>query len=387
MDKEIAIVTDGLWRKSISAIRSLGKKGIKVTVMGDSIFTTGMWSKFCYKKKKCLTASRDVDKFGQGLLEAINSSPSKPVILPMEDASLIWCSNHRKQLDKLSYILLPPKKSLEIAENKKETMRFAIEHNIDCPKTFFPKSARELKKIIEQEKLNDYVIKPYSGSGSSGIIYWSESQNVDLDKHWKTFGPLILQERIPAEGNGYGVSVLMDYNSDVVCYFGHKRLEQYPNSGGPSTQRIGYYNKKMIDDSIRLLKSLHWVGIGMVEWKENKNTNKPVLMEINPRFWGSLELAIRSGVDFPYLYYQVAKGRKVKKITSYKTDIICRWLIPGDILRYLTKKNKEKLSTFLKGILRTSEEWDKEDKRVFFASFFCQGCLALNPRYWKYIRK
>ena len=132
----------------------------------------------------------------------------------------------------------------------------------------------------------------------------------------------------------------------------------------------------MIDDSIRLLKSLHWVGIAMVEWKENKNTNKPVLMEINPRFWGSLELAIRSGVDFPYLYYQVAKGRKVKKITSYKTDIICRWLIPGDILRYLTKKNKEKLSTFLKGILRTSEEWDKEDKRVFFASFFCQGCFG-----------
>ena len=56
--KETAIVTDGLWRKSISAIRSLGKEHIAVTVMGDSIFTTGMWSRFCYKKEKMCNCSQ-----------------------------------------------------------------------------------------------------------------------------------------------------------------------------------------------------------------------------------------------------------------------------------------------------------------------------------------
>ena len=125
----------------------------------------------------------------------------------------------------------------------------------------------------------------------------------------------------------------------------------------------------------------------MVEWKYNPNINDYVLMEINPRFWGSLELAVRSGVDFPYLYYQIAKNREVSKIIKYDLNYNCRWLIPGDILRYLTKKDRESFKKFCKGIFKNSEEWDKNDKRGFFASIWCQGLLVLNPKYWKYIRK
>ena len=385
--KETAIVTDGLWRKSISAIRSLGKEHIAVTVMGDSILTTGMWSRFCYKKEKCATAASNPESFGKGLEKAIAHTTNKPVILPMEDATLMWCSENRKKLSKKSYLLLPPIESLRIAENKMETMKYAIKHKIHCPKTFFPKTVKELKKILEKQELPDYVLKPYSGSGSAGILYWSEAQEVNLEEHWQRFGPLIVQERIPKEGEGYGISILMDQKSNVICYFGHRRLEQYPNSGGPSTQRIGFYQQQLIDESVRLLKSLHWSGVAMVEWKENPLTKEFVLMEINPRFWGSLELAVRSGVNFPYLYYQVAKGRKVNPVTNYSTTTVCRWLIPGDILRYLTKPKREKLSTFLKHCLKESEEWDKQDKRTFFASIICQGCLVFNPKYWKYIRK
>ena len=34
--------------------------------------------------------------------------------------------------------------------------------------------------------------------------------------------------------------------------------------------------------------------------------NEPKLIEVNPRFWGSLALAIYAGIDFPYLLYKLA---------------------------------------------------------------------------------
>ena len=383
---DYAIVTDGLWRKSLSAVRSLGKKGINVYVTGDTYLSTGMWSRYCNKKIKLPLINDKL--YDEKFIECLKNTPDKPVIFPMEESTIKSCSNNYDKIKEYCYILIPSKKNLNIALNKSDTIKAAQNIGIPCPKTFFPKNATELEKIIEKEKMDDYVIKPHRGSGSSGLLYGSQSRDIDLKKHWQIHGDLILQERISSDGEGVGVSLLFDKEHEPVAFFAHKRIEQYPNSGGPSTQRIGIKDQKLVDLSIKLLKSLNWVGVAMVEWKYNSLTNEYVLMEINPRFWGSLELAVRSGVDFPYLYYQVAKNRYVKKVTDYKTDYNCRWLLPGDILRYLTKKNgREKLADFLKGILKTSEEWDKTDKRGFFASIWCQGLLVLNPKYWKYIRK
>ena len=42
-----------------------------------------------------------------------------------------------------------------------------------------------------------------------------------------------------------------------------------------------------------------WHGVAMVEFKRDERDDTPRLMEINGRFWGSLQLAIDAGVDFP----------------------------------------------------------------------------------------
>ena len=384
---EYAIVTDGLWRKSVSAIRSLGKKNINVIVTGDTYLSTGMWSRYCTKKVKIPSVNNDSKLFGQKLVATIKKCLKKPVLFPMEEATILWCSENYNLIKDISYILLPPNEAMKIALSKSLTIKHALKEKIPCPKTYFPKNADELQNIIKEEQLSDYVIKPYHGSGSAGLLYGESSQDVDLKDHWKQYGELILQERIPSDGDGVGVSIIMDRSHNVKAYFAHRRVEQYPNSGGPSTQRIGINNPDLVNKSIKLLKSLDWVGVAMVEWKYNKTTNEYVLMEINPRFWGSLELAVRSGVDFPYLYYQLAKNRDVEEITNYDTTYNCRWLLPGDILRYLTKKDRESLPKFCHNMLKNAEEWDKTDKRGFLASIWCQALLIINPKYWKYIRK
>jgi hypothetical protein len=60
-------------------------------------------------------------------------------------------------------------------------------------------------------------------------------------------------------------------------------------------------------------------------------------MEINPKFWGSLDLAIASGVDFPYLLYKMAVDGDVSPVSNYKLGTKFIWPFPDDFLHVLNK--------------------------------------------------
>ena len=146
----------------------------------------------------------------------------------------------------------------------------------------------------------------------------------------------LIQESIPRKGEAFGVSALFNKDSKLRAVFVHKRLREYPVTGGPSTLRESVKNPKVQELGLKLLKALDWVGVAMVEFKVDPRDGEPKLMEINPRFWGSLQLAILSGVDFPYLIYRMAKEGDVKPILDYKIGVRCRWMFPGDFIHFLS---------------------------------------------------
>ena len=389
-DKPVVLITDGLWRKSLSAIRSVGKAGFRVAVMGNSYFTTGFWSRFTTYRKKAVTAEESPDEFGESLTSALIQlrNKQKPIVFLMEDASLMWGAHHLSDLNKLCHVLLPPLHSLKTAQDKGKTIIQAQKIGIPCPRTWFPETCEDCINLLSTGKPASYVIKPRTASGSAGVLYRLPDTKEQLGKHWKQYGPMIVQERIPISGSGLGVSILMDRKSQCIASFAHKRLKEYPISGGPSTDRISIRAPLLIDRSIQLLKSLNWQGIAMVEWKEDPRDLKPKLLEINPRFWGSLELAIRSGVDFPLMYALAAAGEKMKSVFTYQYGIRCRWVFPGEILRFMSqpRQDRESLPQFLRGIVRLAEEYDPQDLRGLFAALTCTSVSAFNPVYWKYVR-
>ncbi|MGZ6371664.1 MAG: hypothetical protein ACXWPM_12980, partial [Bdellovibrionota bacterium] len=95
--KTTAIVTDGMMRKSLSAIRSLGKAGYDVVTLGDTPLTIGFWSR--YTRRRVLTPSAEgaPNRFGSNLLRLARAFPGA-VILPMEDPTLAWVSSNRTAL-------------------------------------------------------------------------------------------------------------------------------------------------------------------------------------------------------------------------------------------------------------------------------------------------
>ncbi|MGO9379937.1 MAG: ATP-grasp domain-containing protein [Dissulfurispiraceae bacterium] len=385
------LITDGLWRKSLSAIRSLGKAGYHPTVMGDSLFTIGFWSSFTCRRVIAPTAAYDSDQFGRQLLrelEELSHRFPSVVLLPMEDASVMWVAAHIEKIDKLAHVLLPSLEALNMAQDKSATIKVAVQIGLPCPKTWHVEQFDDFIDVINNLKDEDYVVKPCRGSGSSGIVYGNRRPEGQWTRYWEKYRPVVVQERIPREGEGLGVCLLMDREGECIASFAHKRLKEYPVSGGPSTDRVSIHAPELVDNSIKLLKKLAWRGVAMVEWKMDPRDRTAKLMEINPRFWGSLELDIRAGVDFPLLYAKAALGEEVIPTHQYAEGVRCRW-IQGDIMRYLSqpRDKRENLSEFLKGFFSLSEEWNKEDVRGWLASWLCIPGLALTPRYWKYVRR
>jgi predicted ATP-grasp superfamily ATP-dependent carboligase len=85
----------------------------------------------------------------------------------------------------------------------------------------------------------------------------------------------------------------------------------------------------MRDYAERLLSTANWFGPAMVEFRVDPD-GKPWLMEINGRFWGSLQLAIDCGVDFPWLLYRLCQGEQARGPGDYVVGRRLRWLL-GDL--------------------------------------------------------
>lgn len=119
--------------------------------------------------------------------------------------------------------------------------------------------------------------------------------------------PLLVQERII--GDGVGVFLLRVAGRTLLCY-GHRRLREKPPAGGVSTYREAVVpSAELVGRCEALLDALGYSGPAMVEFKRERSSGEHVLMEINARLWGSLQLAIDAGLDFPSAIVALALGQ------------------------------------------------------------------------------
>lgn len=136
--------------------------------------------------------------------------------------------------------------------------------------------------------------------------------------------PVLVQERIL--GPGMGVFVLL-WDDEVLAHFGHRRLREKPPTGGVSVVRESVrVEKHLLERTVSLLRRLEWRGAAMLEFKVDGATGTPYVLELNGRFWGSLQLAVDAGVDFPRLLVEAALGRGPEPVVRYRTGVRSRWL-------------------------------------------------------------
>ena len=361
--KARVLVTDGHFRKTLATVRSLGQKGVHVTVGERTFLNTSFFSKYCAKRLVYPSPRQAPDQFIEFFLREIERN-HYDCLFPMEEETLLLLAKYHTDISRYAYLLSPEAKKIEFTRDKRNLMRFAENHGIPTPKTFQigPRPFKVQDSRAESDmaedrstpgRLRDFdlgvdeipipaVIKPRISSGSLGIVYVRRREDLlsSYQRVHRQFPFPIVQEWIPDGGGVYGLSALFDEASNVKAAFVHRKLRMYPVQGGPSTLAEGVEHPQIMELGLSLLQSLSWVGVGMAEFKVDPRDGIPKLMEVNLRFWGSLRLAIVSGVDFPYLILRIARREKFQPVLHYATGKRFRWLLLGDILHFLKNPNR-----------------------------------------------
>jgi predicted ATP-grasp superfamily ATP-dependent carboligase len=333
-------ITDGYWHKTLTVVRSLGEKEIDVTVGESTRLSTALFSRYAKSRVIYPSPKRSPGEFLNFLENELKKERYDVLITP-EESTLLLIAKNIKRFEGLTRFPFAEHNLIAKASDKAEVIRLAKGIGIPVPETIFINDIAELEEKTADITL-PVVIKPRMSSGSYGIRYVNnkdELLSAYKDVHSRYPFPLI-QEYIPQGGDAFGASCLFDKNTQLKAVFVHKRLREYPITGGPSTLRESVVNDKVRELGVKLLSAMKWYGVAMVEFKVDPRDNKPKLMEINPRFWGSLPLAIYSGVDFPYLLYKMAMGEDFETVTTYKTGIRSRYLLPGDIMHFISNPER-----------------------------------------------
>ena len=323
------LVTNARRRKAVPIVRTLGKAGMDV-ICADSVRCAAAFYSRCCNEKLVHPAVQS-EEFLDFMIHWLSQNHCD-VIFPLDDDVLDVLSKNRSLLPNPSALLLPSHKVVAKTNDKSWLIPYAAGIGIPIPDTIVVKSIVDLEQL-SKVKL-PAIVKPSHGSGSRGLTLvrqkdqlWAICEaSLSQSKH------VLVQEQIPVDGEGLGYFALYDRDRRLVAQFMHRRLREYPISGGPSTLREGIWDDNLAQQSRDLLESLDWIGPAMVEYKRDPRDGVPKLMEINPRFWGSIALPIFSGVNFPVLAAKVTVGQAVAPITQYPLGKKARWFWPGDIL-------------------------------------------------------
>ncbi|MCI0341811.1 MAG: ATP-grasp domain-containing protein [Planctomycetales bacterium] len=346
-----AFVTDGFWRKSVAAVRALGRAGIRAHAGESTWLAPALWSRHAAGRCVYPSPRTDPDAFLARLRRECAARRVR-VLLPMEEETLALLLSRPGEVPRGVALPAGPREAFEEARDKRRATARAASLGIRTPWTRAPGSPAEAAAAVAEAPL-PAVVKPRVGSGARGLRYAATRE--ELRAAWREVaarGPALIQERIPGGpapaggGAGIGVSVLLDAHGGVRALFCHRRLREYPVSGGAATLAESVAVREagdLVEAAVSLCRSLGLVGVAMVEFRRDPRGGAPLFLEVNPRFWGSLALAVEAGVNFPALLYRTALGEQTGPPPEYAAGVRCRFLFPGDLLHFLRNPDRLRL--------------------------------------------
>jgi predicted ATP-grasp superfamily ATP-dependent carboligase len=171
----------------------------------------------------------------------------------------------------------------------------------------------------------------------------------------------LIQEYIP--GKIHDVAT-MSQNGVVKGALTQIREITYPIYGGTGSVNVTTDESDLKDSAVRLLEAANWHGPAQAEFKLDLRDSTYKLMEVNPKFWGTLDLSLKAGINFLDMACQIAIGNTVIPKFDYKQNYTYRWITNGELRSVAQDPHKGRaISGFLRRFFNknTTTEVDFSD--------------------------
>lgn len=344
------LVLDGHTNQALAVVRALGRAGHELLVASPWRRGLATWSRHCADRTR--VAADTLEAFAA--LRAWAARRHVDVVLPLTERSCLLCNLAREDWTRAGIIVgCAPADTLARAFDKLATLRLAQDAGLRTPATLAPGSMEDAQAAAREIGF-PCVIKPRFSHAwidgrflpDRGCAYAASPEDVARAVPPRRQGDLwpLVQGLVP--GVGKGAFALCD-RGRVLAWFAHERLRDVrPSGSGSSVRRSIALSPRLRAPAERLLAAMAWHGPAMVEFRDPATPatpgatsdgdagEEPYLMEVNGRFWNSLQLAIEAGVDFPNLWLALLRGEPVTPPDGYAEGVTVRWLW-GDVKRFL----------------------------------------------------
>ncbi|HEV2752162.1 MAG TPA: hypothetical protein VGV12_16685 [Gemmatimonadales bacterium] len=365
------LITDGNERAALATARSLVAARYEVYVAAPGALSLAGVSRGV---TACPVPIDPLDE-PQAYVAALAQLVEKRVIdilLPITDPSVEAVLEYRAVFDDRVFLPLPDLEAYRRASDKALSLDLARRAGLAVPDTVVLETADW--RDLPDPDFFPAVIKPHrsvvpSGGANGGKRKTGVRHVQNLDACRAALGalpgaafPVLVQRHVHGPGEGL---FLLRWNGHPIAAFAHRRLREKPPEGGVSVYRESIAPPAaLLAAGTRLLELLNWQGVAMIECKHDLATGRYVFMEVNGRLWGSLQLAIDAGVDFPALLMACALGATLPPTNGYRLGVRSRWFW-GDVDHlYLRLRNgggaRGKLAA-LRDFLRFGRGRDREE--------------------------
>ena len=294
------LVTDGTYKHTLGIVRALGRQGHTVGVVAANRLAPALHSRYCHRHTLVANPSADPEKFVDDIVRLLHQWHIH-LLIPVGFATINALTHHsdKWQSDDV-FCLLPTAESFDRAADKWHMIETARAAGLQVPASCLPDSFEDARSFLTE--CGDGCVMKFRresiGKGSQRIRD-AKSLRTLLetalgDRLGASFGDIILQEYVPGHGAGYMALAL---HGKTFREFAHRRRREMPASGGYATAAESVADEQLMDDGRRLLAHLKYNGPAMVEFRIDGERRH--FIELNPKFWGSLDLALLSGADFP----------------------------------------------------------------------------------------
>jgi predicted ATP-grasp superfamily ATP-dependent carboligase len=297
------LVTDAQLGSAISVIRALGRRGHRVIAASSDPRSPGFYSRYATDRVTYPPPDREPEGMIEALLDVVRSH-DVDLVVPVTDAVIVPMSERREGFESHAKLALPGRSALGVARDKLATLELARQVGVPVPESALVNTALEARRKAAEVGW-PVVLKPQASlvsavTGSVAVKVGYSGGFATLERHMRPLEglcPVLLQRYHPGEAMGVE---LLAHEGRPLAAFQHRRLREVPITGGASSFRESVpLDPTLYAHAKALIEAMRWTGLAMVEFKVADEG--PLLMEVNGRIWGSLPLAVKSGMDFPGL--------------------------------------------------------------------------------------
>jgi predicted ATP-grasp superfamily ATP-dependent carboligase len=331
------LILNGHLNPALACVRSLGRAGYDVLVASIHRWPLGAWSRYCVAQYRL--PSRTIESFAA--LREWACGQRVDIVVPLLEGAALLLNAERAEWEACGMTIgCGTEEMLARAFDKGQTLHLAEACGVRIPPTRFPQSLEEARTAVNELGL-PCVVKPRASDAlegnaavhAKGIGLVNDMASLDeivLSRRHGGQWPLI-QSFVPGHTAG---AFALCASGRVVAWFAHESLRDVRPLASPSCLRRSIeLAPRLREPAERLLNAMRWHGPAMVEFRDD-GVNPPCLMEVNGRFWHSLQLAVAAGADFPLWWIRMLEGLPIDGPTQYREGVSVRWLW-GDVKRCL----------------------------------------------------